>query len=86
MFTEALAASSVAGIATAIASVITSIGVLVGGLAIFLPLLRKMNRDVVQVKHLVNQQLTDSKNYQQALIRALVASGIDVPIDQANPD
>lgn len=40
----------------------------------------------VNVVHkIVNQQHTDMKNYQGALIRALEAKGITVPIDQSAP-
>lgn len=37
------------------------------------------------VHRIVNQQHTDMKNYQGALIRALEAKGIEVPIDQSAP-
>jgi hypothetical protein len=40
----------------------------------------------VNVVHkIVNQQHTDLKNYQAALIRALQDKGIDVPLDQSAP-
>jgi hypothetical protein len=42
-------------------------------------------RRVGVVHNLVNQQHTDLKNYQAALIRALEAQGIEVPIDQSAP-
>jgi citrate synthase len=85
MFYEALAASSAAGLATAIASVITSLGILIGGAAVFIPMMRGIKKDVKEVHTLVNQQLTDSKNYQAALIRALRAHDVEVPEDQSNP-
>ena len=42
-------------------------------------------RRVGVVHTLVNQQHTDLKNYQAALIRALEAQGIEVPVDQSAP-
>jgi hypothetical protein len=40
----------------------------------------------VNVVHKIfNQQHTDLKNYQAALIRALQDKGIDVPLDQSAP-
>lgn len=36
-----------------------------------------------EVHKIVNQERTDRLNYQAALIRALEAKGIDVPVDQS---
>lgn len=69
--------TAVGTLATAIALVITAIG---GFLAA-----RRVGRKVDQVHVIVNQQHTDLTNYQAALIRALEAKGIEVPVDQSAP-
>lgn len=69
---------SIAGIITAIATVITAIG----GLLLIL----RQTRKIDDVHKIVNQQQTDLRNYQGALIRALREKGITVPIDQSAPE
>jgi hypothetical protein len=67
---------------TAIATVITAMGGLIVSLFVLVPSLR-----VAKITHnLVNQQRTDSINYQNALIRALKDAKINVPIDQSQPN
>lgn len=46
---------------------------------------RRVECKVEEVHKIVNQQHTDMKNYQAALIRALEARGVEVPIDQSAP-
>ena len=70
---------SYSGIVTAIATVITALGGLILAFAVIIPILR----NVKQVHTIVNQQQTDLKNYQAALIRALHDAGIKVPLDQS---
>lgn len=70
------------GIITAIASGITALGGLVVAFTVLVPSLRIAK----ETHHLVNQGHTDSVNYQNALIRALKDRGIDVPIDQSQPN
>jgi hypothetical protein len=74
--------SSWAVIATAVASVITALGGVILSLTVFIPMFR-----TAKVTHtLVNQAHTDAVNYQNALIRALKEKGIEVPIDQSQPN
>lgn len=85
-----LAASSLAGVITAIALVITAASGIIVSLTKFLPEVRKMRKAaeatqavVDDVHTIVNQQRTDGLNFQRALIRALTDAGIPVPIDQS---
>jgi hypothetical protein len=71
-----------AAVITAGASVITALGGFVVAVAVLIPNLRVSR----ETHHLVNQGHTDSVNYQNALIRALRNSGINVPIDQSLPN
>lgn len=89
--------SSLAGIITASATVITACGGLFLALAVFLPQMREtkkialagrqaaeQSRDqIIQVHTMVNQQRTDMMRYQERLIEALTASGIEVPRDSS---
>jgi hypothetical protein len=82
--------SSIAGIITATATVLTALGGLILALAVFLPTMRKTRelaeRNQVtldEVHVIVNQQRTDMQRYQRALIDALHKAGVDVPIDQS---
>jgi hypothetical protein len=71
-----------AGIVTAIASGITAVGGIIVAMVVLMPALR-----IAKETHkLVNQTRTDALNYQNALIRALRAGGIEVPIDQSLPN
>lgn len=75
----AIAPSTWAGIATAIATVITALGGFIVAIAVLIP-----NLHISRETHkLVNQSHTDLINYQRALIRALKDKGIDIPIDQS---
>lgn len=67
---------------TAIATAFTAIGEVIVALKLLLPALDLARR----THHLVNQSHTDSINYQNGLIRALKAQGIEVPIDQSAPN
>jgi hypothetical protein len=71
--------SSLAGIITAVASMITALGGLVLAFTVLIPLLRTAR----STHKIVNQQHTDLVNYKRALVRALEAAGITVPIDQS---
>jgi hypothetical protein len=64
---------------TAIAATITALGGLVVVLTVFLPMLRLTKH----TNHLVNQQQTDLRNYQRALIEALKRAGVEIPADQS---
>jgi hypothetical protein len=79
-----MAASSLAGIFTAFASVLTACGLVVTALAGYRRS-KTVEDKVDQVHKIVNQQHTDTMNYQRALIRALEDRGIKVPIDQSIP-
>jgi hypothetical protein len=81
MLATATAASSVAGIVTAFSAAVTAIGGVIVVLTVFIPMLRTTK----EVKHIVNQQQTDLKNYQRALIDALKIAGVDIPVDQSHP-
>lgn len=73
--------SSLAGVVTAFASVITACGGLVLSFTVLIPLLRTAR----STHRIVNQERTDRLNYQAALIRALESKGIEVPVDQSAP-
>jgi hypothetical protein len=84
---------TVAGVITAIAGVITACALVISALALLLPILRKAKAIEAQVNGveskvdgvhvIVNQQQTDLRNYQAALIASLRAAGIAVPADQS---
>ena len=69
-------------IIVAIASSVTAVGGIIVSITVLIPLLRTSK----STHQIVNQQHTDSVNYQNALIRALKERGIDVPIDQSQPN
>ena len=73
--------NNTAQILTAIASIVTALGLLVISVTTLVPILRK----VKQVEVHVNQQQTDLRNYQAALVRSLKLGGIEVPVDQSKP-
>jgi hypothetical protein len=81
-----LTGSSVAGIITATATVLTALGGLVLAVNVLIPNLRATKRAVAamqEVHTIVNQQRTDAMRYQTALISALRKAGVDVPDDQS---
>jgi hypothetical protein len=86
--------SSVAGIITASATVLTAAGGLFLALAVFLPTMRKTreiaeeSRTQISAVHvIVNQQRTDMERYIRALTARLRSAGVDVPADQSiNPE
>jgi ribosomal protein S11 len=83
-----MASSSVAGIITATASGITAIALLFAALPALIKVLREQRRNgrrINEVHVIVNQQKTDMTRYQEALIRALDAAGIEIPVDQSRP-
>jgi hypothetical protein len=85
---DTTAPSTVAGIITAAATVITALGGLILAVAVLIPNLRTAratNKQVGTIHTIVNQQRTDSQRYQIALVEALKKAGIDVPIDQSLP-
>jgi hypothetical protein len=73
--------STMAQIITAYAAVITAIGGLLAVVIVLIPLLLTAR----STHKIVNQQQTDLRNYQAALIRALEEKGITVPVDQSAP-
>ena len=76
-------------IATTIVGIITAMGTVMTALALVITALTERRRSkrvehkVDQVHIIVNQQRTDTMNYQRALVRALETAGIDVPEDQS---
>lgn len=81
-----MAPSTFAGIITATASVITALALLFAALPALIKVLRrtKETREAIAEVHvIVNQQRTDLTNYQAALIRALKAASVEVPLDQS---
>jgi predicted histidine transporter YuiF (NhaC family) len=80
-----MAQSTIAGVITAIASVCTAVGLIITALTAYKKV-TKVEEKVDIVHKIVNQQRTDAENYQRALIRALVAAGIKVPIDQSKEE
>jgi len=71
--------SSVAGVITAVATVLIALGGVITAVGVLLPILR-VTRDT---HTLVNQKFTDLEN--RALVRALNDGGVPVPIDQSLP-
>jgi len=85
-----MSASSLAGIITAVATVVSAAGGLFLALAVFLPIMRETRvaarasvATLDEVHTIVNQQRTDMTNFNRALIRALNDAGVPVPIDQS---
>jgi hypothetical protein len=76
-----VAPSTAAGIITAIATVLMALATVLGAL----PLLIKTWRQSKEIHKIVNQQQTDLRNYQAALIRTIEHDGGTVPIDQSAP-
>jgi len=80
--------STLAGIITASASVFTALALLVTAIGVLIPNLRETRKAVKateEVHIMVNQQRTDILRYQAALVSALQKAGIDVPADQSIP-
>lgn len=75
-------ASTAAGVISAVAAVFTAVALVITAVATLIRS-RKVEAKVDQVHKIVNQQHTDLKNYQRALIRALEAHGITIPVDQS---
>lgn len=73
--------STVAQMVTAVASVLTALGGLLAVVLVLIPLLRTARSTHV----IVNQQHTDLKNYQAALVRFIESQGLEVPLDQSAP-
>lgn len=73
--------SSVAGVITAVATVLIALGGVITAVGVLIPILR-----VTRSTHkIVNQEKTNRDNFNRALIRALNANGIEVPVDQSLP-
>jgi hypothetical protein len=80
--------STLAGIITACAAVFTALGGLILAVGVLIPILRNtraVSAKVDEVHVIVNQQRTDGQRYAIALVSALRAHGIDVPVDQSLP-
>lgn len=83
-----MTASSWTGIVGAGAGLVTACAAVVGVLPALVRVLRETRRNtkaVNEVHTIVNQQRTDTLNYQRALIEALRRAGIEVPADQSVP-
>lgn len=83
--------STLAGIITAIGTLLTAVALVITAwttnrntkrVECKVDEVQKTNQEVHKI---VNQQHTDLKNYQAALIRALESRGIEVPVDQSAP-
>lgn len=71
---------TIAGLVTALMTMITAVlGFVVSRNA------RAAKKELTAVHNIVNQNWTDSQNFQRALIRALNEAGVAVPIDQSLP-
>jgi hypothetical protein len=68
-------------IVTAASAAVTAVGGFIVSVKVLVPSLRITRENHV----MLNQQRTDSQNYQRALITALKHAGIEVPEDQSNP-
>lgn len=67
------------GIITAIAATVTALGGLIVAFTVLLP----MFRNTKTIHKIVNQQQTDLRNYQRALIETLAIHNIEIPPDQS---
>jgi Na+-transporting NADH:ubiquinone oxidoreductase subunit NqrF len=74
--------STLAGVITAAAAVFTSLALVITAIGGLLAA-RRVGRKVDEVHVIVNQQRTDTMNYQRALIAALERHGVEVPADQS---
>lgn len=74
--------AALAGIITAVAATITAVGGVIVAITVLIPMLRTAR----QTHTIVNQQRTDMRNWNRALVRALEAHGIEVPRDQSLGD
>lgn len=70
---------TIAGMITAIATVLTALGGMVVSVTVLLPVLRQTR----QVHKIVNQQKTDMERYRRALEAVLKAHDIELPVDQS---
>ena len=78
--------TSVVGVVTALATLLTAVSLLAGTLPALIRLRREVKEgraEVRDVHKIVNQQRTDGLNFQRALIRALQDAGVAVPVDQS---
>jgi Na+-transporting NADH:ubiquinone oxidoreductase subunit NqrF len=75
-------ASTLAGIITATGTVFTAVALVITAVAGLIRA-KRVEGKVDTVHLIVNQQHTDSMNYQRALVGALRKAGIDVPEDQS---
>jgi hypothetical protein len=91
-----MADSTAAGIISAFGTCITAGALVIGVLPAYLRArreTREMKAEIQAVKltgdqthKIVNQQQTDLKNYNRALVAALQRAGISIPADQSLPD
>jgi hypothetical protein len=87
-----MAGSSIAGIITATTLLITAIGGAFTAYGVMRQLRRadkkadELQQTANETHVIVNQQHTDTMNFQRALIRRLNEAGIDIPVDQSLPD
>jgi hypothetical protein len=65
----------------AISGAVTAVGGFIVAIFVLIPSLKVNKQNHV----MLNQQRTDSQNYQRALITALKQAHIEVPEDQSNP-
>lgn len=78
--------SSVAGIITAVSTVLIALGGMVTAIGVFLPILRGTranSRQIIEVHQLVNQRFTDQARYIERLIEVTQAAGVPVPRDSS---
>ena len=78
--------SSLAGIITAVATVLIAIGGLITSITVLLPILRGTRANTAQIAEvhvMVNQRLTDAQRYQERLMEELVSRGIAIPRDSS---
>jgi Na+-transporting NADH:ubiquinone oxidoreductase subunit NqrF len=75
-------ATTIVSIITASAAVFTAVALVITAVTGLIRS-RKTEAKIDDVHKLVNQQQTDLKNYQRALIAALSKAGVEVPADQS---
>jgi ribosomal protein S11 len=77
--------TTITGVITAFASLFTAFALVIASLTAWRKA-KEVEKKIDEVHVIVNQQRTDMENYNRALIKALQAHDVDVPVDQSVKD
>jgi hypothetical protein len=78
--------TTVVGLVTALSTASIAIGGVATAFKVWMPILKgtkENTKQIIEIHTMVNQTATDQRNYNAALIQALVAAGNTVPRDQS---